>query len=332
MAVAFDAASNSGEVLADDAYGFNHTVSGSDRFLLVAVAIANPGGVTVTDINYVGSGSLTLIAAIQSSGGEVRIELWGMMNPETGTASVNVTLSASADSAAAAVSYTGVYAFEGTYEGEDTAEGTESSGVAALSITGTFANDMYLSCICSDDTSITESAGTARANVSGTVLSLGFLDIGTQAAGAHDVNWQDLDTGKVFAIAGLALIPKQPATKLAFAATIDNAVEDGILEDSGTGNFSVFVQDALSHVVVGATNEITIAIGTNPSGGTLSGDGVKNAAEGIGTFDDLSIDNAGTGYTLTAAASGLTGDTSNAFDIVAPVSGFRGMLLLGVGV
>lgn len=331
MAVAFDAASNSGEVLADDAYGFNHTVSGSSRFLLVAVAIFDPGGVTVTDINYVGTGSLALIAAIQSSGGEVRIELWGIMNPEVGTASVDVTLSGTADSAAAAVSYTGVYAFEGTYEGEDTAEGTESSGVAALSITGTFANDMYLSCICSDDTSITESAGTARANVSGTVLSLGFLDIGTQAAGAHDVNWENLDSGKVFAIAGLALIPVQAATKLEFSGTIQNAAEDAILESSG-GAFSVEVRDALDHRVIGATNEVTIAIGTNPSGGTLAGDNVKNAVDGNTGFDDLSIDNAGTGYTLTAAASGLAGDTSNAFDIIAPVSGFRGMLLLGVGV
>ena len=41
---------------------------------------------------------------------------------------------------------------------------------------------------------------------------------------------------------------------------------------------------------------------------------------GVATFANLSIDKAGTGYTLTASATGLTGATSGAFNVVAPVS------------
>ena len=40
------------------------------------------------------------------------------------------------------------------------------------------------------------------------------------------------------------------------------------------------------------------------------------ATFGVATFGDLSINNAGTGYTLTASAGGLTGATSGLFDVL----------------
>src|SRR4029079_7082665 len=60
---------------------------------------------------------------------------------------------------------------------------------------------------------------------------------------------------------------------------------------------------------------VTLAIGTNPASGTLSGTKTVAAVNGVATFSDLSIDKAGTGYTLTAASTGLTGDTSSSFNI-----------------
>ena len=39
--------------------------------------------------------------------------------------------------------------------------------------------------------------------------------------------------------------------------------------------------------------------------------------DGIALFGDLTIDQAGTGYTLTASASGATGATSALFDVIA---------------
>ena len=41
----------------------------------------------------------------------------------------------------------------------------------------------------------------------------------------------------------------------------------------------------------------------------------------MATFTGLSIDNTGTGYTLTASATGLTGATSASFDILTPTEG-----------
>lgn len=45
---------------------------------------------------------------------------------------------------------------------------------------------------------------------------------------------------------------------------------------------------------------------------------VVSAVNGLATFDGLSINNAGTGYTLSATASGLTTATSSAFNITTP--------------
>ena len=41
---------------------------------------------------------------------------------------------------------------------------------------------------------------------------------------------------------------------------------------------------------------------------------------GVSTFSTLSLNRAATGYTLTASATGLTGATSSAFNVVAAVS------------
>ena len=77
----------------------------------------------------------------------------------------------------------------------------------------------------------------------------------------------------------------------------------------------VSVMDDYGNTVTGSSASITLAIGTNPSGGTLSGTKIIHASSGIATFDGLSINNAGTGYTITASSSGLTGTTSSSFNV-----------------
>src|SRR6266516_11899 len=77
----------------------------------------------------------------------------------------------------------------------------------------------------------------------------------------------------------------------------------------------VAVQDAQGNPVTTANTSITVAIGTNPASGTLAGTKTVAAASGVATFSTLSLNMVGTGYTLTAAATGLTGATSSAFNI-----------------
>jgi hypothetical protein len=80
----------------------------------------------------------------------------------------------------------------------------------------------------------------------------------------------------------------------------------------------VTVEDAYGNTKTsgtGSSASITLAIGTNPGGGTLSGTKTMSATNGVATFSGLSINNAGTGYTLTATSSGLTTATSGTFNI-----------------
>lgn len=80
----------------------------------------------------------------------------------------------------------------------------------------------------------------------------------------------------------------------------------------------VIVLDIAGNTVASATNNITVAIGTNPGGGTLTGTTTVTPVNGIATFSNLSINNVGVGYTLTAAATSLTAATTSAFTIRNP--------------
>jgi len=77
---------------------------------------------------------------------------------------------------------------------------------------------------------------------------------------------------------------------------------------------TVQIQDSLGNLTA-STASVTVAIGTNPTSGTLSGTKTVNAISGVATFSTLSVDKAGNGYTLTASSTGLTGATSSAFNI-----------------
>lgn len=78
----------------------------------------------------------------------------------------------------------------------------------------------------------------------------------------------------------------------------------------------VQVQDAAGNPVPGAANRITVQLGSNPSGASLSGTTSVNAVGGTATFSDLSVNKPGTGYTLAALASGLVSAESAPFDVV----------------
>src|SRR6266516_3302710 len=101
------------------------------------------------------------------------------------------------------------------------------------------------------------------------------------------------------------------AAKLVFTVQPSNAAAGAV----NTPGVQVTVQDAQGNTVTTATTSITLAIGTNPASGTLAGTKTVAAASGVATFSTLSLNMVGTGYTLTAAATGLTGATSGAFNI-----------------
>src|SRR5204863_8847920 len=78
---------------------------------------------------------------------------------------------------------------------------------------------------------------------------------------------------------------------------------------------TVLVLDQFDNLVTGDSSNVTVAIGTNPGSGTLSGTKTVAASGGIATFSTLSIDKTGVGYTLAASDGSLSGATSGTFNI-----------------
>src|SRR5437867_2831283 len=107
--------------------------------------------------------------------------------------------------------------------------------------------------------------------------------------------------------------PTQPAapTKLVFTVQPTNATA-GVAIASAV---QVAIQDASGNTVTSATAAVTVALGTNPGAGTLSGTLTVAATQGIATFSNLRIDRPGSGYTLAASAGGLSGATSVPFAV-----------------
>ncbi len=99
---------------------------------------------------------------------------------------------------------------------------------------------------------------------------------------------------------GFAVNPAA-AAKVAFTTQPGNS----ILGSAITGPPTVSVQDTFGNTVTTSTASITLAIAANPGGGVLSGTTTRNASSGTAVFTGLSINQAGTGYSLSATSSGL---------------------------
>ncbi|MEZ4814203.1 MAG: hypothetical protein R3A80_03225 [Bdellovibrionota bacterium] len=164
--------------------------------------------------------------------------------------------------------------------------------------------------------SILDNAGSPPGTLSGTlsVAAVGgiatFSNISIDKAGT---GYTLIATGSNAASDTSATFDISPAaaSKLHYAQEPTNTDSQITIAPS----ISVEILDAYDNLVSSATNSITLAIGTNPNSGTLSGTTSIAAVGGIANFTDISIEKAGSGYTLDASASGLTGASSGLFDI-----------------
>jgi alpha-tubulin suppressor-like RCC1 family protein len=108
---------------------------------------------------------------------------------------------------------------------------------------------------------------------------------------------------------GFLVVPNSP-THLAFTVQPSTTAPGAQI----TPAVEVTVRDAYDNTVPNA-GSVTMAIGSNPGGGTLSGTLSESAATGVATFADLRINNPGAGYTLVATLGILPSATSAPFDI-----------------
>ncbi|HEX4561818.1 MAG TPA: hypothetical protein VH113_08305 [Gemmatimonadales bacterium] len=82
-------------------------------------------------------------------------------------------------------------------------------------------------------------------------------------------------------------------------------------------NIQVSAVDTAGNIVTVFNGHVTLSLAANPGGDALHGTVTVTAVQGTATFSDARIDKAGSGYTVSAETSGLTGATSGAFDITA---------------
>src|SRR5258706_1518327 len=75
----------------------------------------------------------------------------------------------------------------------------------------------------------------------------------------------------------------------------------------------VAIEDVFGNTVTSSTATVTVAIGTNPGGGTLTGTASLAAVAGVATFPTLSINKAPDGYTLHASSCALASTRATCF-------------------
>src|SRR5207248_10936116 len=101
------------------------------------------------------------------------------------------------------------------------------------------------------------------------------------------------------------------ANQLAFTVQPSNTLAGAAMSPA----VQVSALDAAGNPVPSFTGTVTVALGTNPGGSTLSGTTTVAAANGVASFSPLTLDKTGTSYALTATAAGLTPTTSSGFNI-----------------
>jgi hypothetical protein len=197
----------------------------------------------------------------------------------------------------------------------DTAAGASITPAVEVTIQDAFGNT-----VTSATDSVTISIGTnpSGGSLSGTltaaavagVASFADLSIETAGSGYTLAAVSGVLTG---AVSTAFDITAAAADSLVFTVQPSNATAGASI----TPAVQLSIRDQFGNTVITATSDVTISIGTNPAGGTLSGTATVAAVSGVATFSDLSIDKAGTGYTLGAVSGALTSPASSAFDITA---------------
>ena len=153
------------------------------------------------------------------------------------------------------------------------------------------------------DNGTTDATGLARAT-----WTLGST-IGTQSITASSGTL----IGSPLSIPATATAPA--ATTLAFVQQPSTVAMNAAMSPAVT----VKAVDANGQTVTTFTGNVSLTLGTNPTGATLNGTTTVAAVAGVATFSTLSVSKPGTGYKLSAGSGTVSTIASNAFT-VSPVA------------
>ncbi|UYL09156.1 Ig-like domain-containing protein [Bdellovibrio sp. SKB1291214] len=138
-----------------------------------------------------------------------------------------------------------------------------------------------------------------------------------KTTGGHTITATQVSGGSPTVTSSNISVSAAAISQLLFIAEPSNTVAGSTIS-----TVTVRALDAYANTASSFTGNITLAIGTNAGSGTLSGTKTVAATAGTANFTDLSIEKSGTGYTLSATASGASAKISSTFNITpdAPAS------------
>ena len=191
---------------------FAHTVAGTNRMLLVGIAV-DQARTVVSTVKYAGV-SMTLAIA-GGTGGNPRAEIYSLFNPPAGTNNVVVTLTVSDQVSAGALSFLGV---DPTTPVDATAQLTGNSTTASVPITPVTNNAWIVDALAADK-GVAPTLGSVSPAVAGANRTQQWnLPLGTSITGAASLygplnpagtstlSWT-LSTAKKWSYAAVALRP-----------------------------------------------------------------------------------------------------------------------------
>ena len=106
------------------------------------------------------------------------------------------------------------------------------------------------------------------------------------------------------------VVPAAPALLV-----ISSQPPSSVTAGDGFG-LTVAAEDPFGNPTPTFNGSVTIALASGPDGATLGGTLAATAVDGVATFSGLTLNTAGTGYTLEATASGLKTATTSDFNVV----------------
>src|SRR5205814_1012477 len=282
--------------------------------VIVTDAFANPvSGVSVTFAPGPGSGSVTGAAQTTDASGIAAVGSW-TLGP---TAGQNTLTAASGSLSGSPVTFTANgTAGTATQLVFSVQPSTTPAGAAITPAVQVTALDAQGNTATGFTGNVTLAIGTnpGTGTLGGTLTHAAVGGVATFANLAIDkvgTGYTLTATGAGTATSAAFNITAGTATQLVFSVQPSTTPAGAAI----TPAVQVTAQDAQGNTATGFTGNVTVAIGTNPSTGTLGGTKIVAAVAGVATFANLSIDKVGTGYTLTATGAGSV--TSAAFNITA---------------
>src|SRR5215467_5762258 len=291
---------------------FNHANT-VGNLIAVYVVWDNPGTVKVSDSR---GNTYKAATARQTFGNNWSAQVFYASNIRAGSNTVKVTFGTAITSFGVVYlhEYSGL-AKKSPVDVSASAAGTSAS-MSSGAVTTTHAKDLLFAAGASDMT-VTHGTGfTARLKGFGNLTedrAVTTTRSYTATASQSGTTWAMQLVAFRIASTGVG-----PPAKLAFVQGPSSTAVGAVITPAVT----VAVEDANGNVETSDNaTQVSLAIGANPASGTLSGGSAVTVASGIATFSGLSIDTAGTGYTLTASSTPLyTGATSAAFNVTTGTS------------